>query len=194
MNNRTIRNSSHTAHTRGSGRIEDACGESPAASLLWSSSLGEVQIIRSLFVHHSFIIRFYSCIMLRKPAKRYVTVSWGDFRVSWEHLGEFWGDLGSSGGHFGRSWGSLRELLGGLGVVLGGLGKIDRFFDRFWSPKGCRMGAIWEAKMKQNQIQNETKFKKVLESTALQDRLGAVLGRFGRPPRCHVCCCYRHNT
>ena len=112
-------NSFHTALSRGSGRIEDACRESPAASLLWLRSLGEVQIIRSLFVHHSFIIRSYSCIMQTKPSKRYVTVSWGDFWVSWEHLGESGGDLGGSWGHFGGSWGSLRELLGGLGVVLG---------------------------------------------------------------------------
>ena len=80
-------NSFHTALSRGSGRIEDACGESPAASLLWLRSLGEVQIIRSLFVHHSFIIRSYSCIMQTKPSKRHVTVPRGDFWVSWEHLG-----------------------------------------------------------------------------------------------------------
>ena len=73
---------------KGSGRIDDACGESPAASLLWLGSLGEVQIIRSVFVHHSFIIRSYSCIMQTKPSKRHVAVSWGDLWVSWEHLGE----------------------------------------------------------------------------------------------------------
>ena len=42
-------NSFHTALSGGSGRIEDACGESPAASPLWFISLGEVQIIRSFF-------------------------------------------------------------------------------------------------------------------------------------------------
>ena len=52
----------------GSGRIEDACGESPAASLLRLRSLVAVRIIRSLFVHHSCIIRSYSCIMQRNPS------------------------------------------------------------------------------------------------------------------------------
>ena len=75
-------------HRRGSGRIEDACGESPAASLLWLRSLGEVQIIRSLFVHHSFIIRSHACTMQTEPSKRHVTVPRGDFWVSWERLGE----------------------------------------------------------------------------------------------------------
>ena len=63
MNTVSMYNSFHTALSRGSGRIEDACGESPAASLLWLRSLGEVQIIRSLFVHHSCIIRSDSCII-----------------------------------------------------------------------------------------------------------------------------------
>ena len=35
------------------GFIEDACGESPAASLLWGSTLLEIHIVRSLFAHYS---------------------------------------------------------------------------------------------------------------------------------------------
>ena len=45
-------NSFHTALSRGSGRIEDACGESPAASpfgyVLWVNF--------KLFVHYSFLL------------------------------------------------------------------------------------------------------------------------------------------
>ena len=44
-----------TRRSGGSGRIEDACGESPAASYFGLLSLGAVQIIRSLFVHYSFL-------------------------------------------------------------------------------------------------------------------------------------------
>ena len=48
-----------TRRSGGSGRIEDACGESPAASYFGFFLLGEVQIIRSFFVHYSFNIVFY---------------------------------------------------------------------------------------------------------------------------------------
>ena len=101
-------NSSHTALSRGSGRIEDACGESPAASLLWLRSLVEVQIIRSLFVHHSFIIRSYSCI---------------DF-------GSKKGSGGVSGGVPGLSWRVLGGSRGPLGGVLGRPGAIS--VKTFW--------------------------------------------------------------
>ena len=67
--------------------IEDACGESPAASLLWFISLGEFQIIRSLVVHYSLFICDHSLSTKTKSSKSDVTVSWGDFGVSWEHLG-----------------------------------------------------------------------------------------------------------
>ena len=44
--------------------------------------------------------------------------------------------------------------------------------------------------MEQNRTQNETKNKMIFEmqKVTLQDRLGAVLGRFGGPPACHFCC------
>ena len=71
-NNWRIPSIFHTAHSsRGSGRIEDACGGSPAASLLffvgWSSNYSF--IIRSSFVHYSF-------------------------RWSWGVLGRSWGGPG----------------------------------------------------------------------------------------------------
>ena len=40
INNISIPDSSHTAFLRVSGRIDDACGESPAADLLWVTFLG----------------------------------------------------------------------------------------------------------------------------------------------------------
>ena len=67
--------------------IEDACGESPAASYFGLLSLGDVQIMRSLFVHYSLFICDHSLIMQTKPSKSDVPVSWRDFGVSWEHLG-----------------------------------------------------------------------------------------------------------
>ena len=87
MNNYSIPSWSHTALSGGSGRIEDACGESPAASYFGLLSLGDVQIIRSLCVHYSLLFGDHSLIMQTKPSKSDVTVSWGDFGDSWEHLG-----------------------------------------------------------------------------------------------------------
>ena len=55
MKNRAMYNSFHTALSGGSGRIEDACGESPAASYFGLLSLGDVQIICSLFIHYLLI-------------------------------------------------------------------------------------------------------------------------------------------
>ena len=40
INNISIPDSFHTAFLRVSGRIDDACGESPAADLLWVTFLG----------------------------------------------------------------------------------------------------------------------------------------------------------
>ena len=64
----------------GSGRIEDAGGESPAASLV--GLLPCFFIL--LFVH-------YSLIMQTKASKSDVTASWDDFGVSWGVLGASWG-------------------------------------------------------------------------------------------------------
>ena len=143
MKNRAMYNSFHTALSGGSGRIEDACGESPAASYFGLLSLGEFQIIRSLFVHYSLFICDHSLIMQTKPSKSDVPVSWGDFGVSWEHLGGSCGDLGGSWEGLGRSWGHLGGTLGWswgllgrlgrswdhLGVILGYLGAILNFFE-----------------------------------------------------------------
>ena len=68
----------------------------------------EVQISRSLFVHHSFIIRSYSCI---------------DF-------GSKKGSGGVSGGVPGLSWRVLGRSRGPLGGVLGRPGAIS--VKTFW--------------------------------------------------------------
>ena len=64
-----------TRRSGGSGRIEDACGESPAASYFGLLSLGDVHIIRSLVVHYVFFICHHSLSMQTKPSKSDVSVS-----------------------------------------------------------------------------------------------------------------------
>ena len=119
---------------RDSFYIEDACGESPAASLLRLFSLGEVQIIRPLVAHHSFINRSYSCIMQRSYPRDMLSVQ----EICYGILGRFLGLLGASWGVFRRSWG----LLGGLGKVLGrswgGLGWSWEVLGRSWGHTGFR--------------------------------------------------------
>ena len=111
-------NSFHTALSRGSGRIEDACGESPAASLLWLRSLGEVQIIRSLFV----LIRALCKRSHPKDMARYLGTTFGSLGSilgSLEAiLGALEGILGGLGGGLGASWGALGGVLGGSWAVL----------------------------------------------------------------------------
>ena len=136
MNNRTIHNSFHTALSRGSGRIEDACGESPAASLERGLSLQAFQIIRSLFDHYSFVGD-------RKRPNIDLGVSWG--HLGWllwglgVVLGGLWGVLGGPGvllegfwDVLGRSWGGLGEV---WGRPWGGLG-------RSWGDLGATFGAV----------------------------------------------------
>ena len=94
MKKRAMYNSSHTALSGGSGRIEDACGESPAASYF-----GYVRWVKfKLFVHYSFIIRSLVVLLHAlckrshpKDMLRYLGVTLGSlgagFGVSWEHLG-----------------------------------------------------------------------------------------------------------
>ena len=92
---------------RGSGRIEDACGESPAASLDREFAL--------LFR----IIRPLSFINQTDASKSDVTAAWDEFWVSWAVLGAFWGVLGVFSKALGRSWGGLGGSWGALGGVLG---------------------------------------------------------------------------
>ena len=98
MKNRAMYHDHLTRRSLGSGRIEDACGESPAASLLWFISLGEVQIIRSLFV----LIRALCKRSHPKDMARY--------------LGTTFGSLGSILGSLEAILGFLRAFWGVLGV------------------------------------------------------------------------------
>ena len=111
-------NSFHTALSGGSGRIEDACGESPAASYFGLLSLGDFQIIRSLFVHYSFLF-----VISRSVCKR------SHPKAMFRFLGAILGTLGSI-------LGGLEAILGGLGRVLGGLGDA---LGAFWG----HLGGSW---------------------------------------------------
>ena len=121
----------------GSGRIEDACGESPAASYFGLFPWVKFKlfahysfIIRSLFVHYSIFICEHSRIMQRKPSKSDVPVpgailgSLGSILGSLEaFLGAPEGIFGGLGGLFGRSWGVLGCLGGSWGALGGVLGR-----------------------------------------------------------------------
>ena len=90
----------------------------------------------------------------------------------------FWVVRGVSGGHLGAflgrprvsgraSWGLLRGpggILGGSWAVLGrswsdflSSSIFDRFFDRFWSPKGCPKEGIWGPKTELKTTKNRSK-------------------------------------
>ena len=91
--------------------------------------------------------------------------------------------LGASWALLGASW----RLLRALGTLLGALEAILGFQVDFLKNFGPKRGAKRDPKWHQNGTQNEPKSKTNLdiEKEALQDRLGAVLGRswviFGRP-------------
>ena len=129
--------------------------------------------------------------MQRKPSKSDVTVSWGDFGDSWEHLGGSGGDLGASWEGLGRSWGHL-------GVVLGALGPSWPILGPSWGDLGLSwgdlefFGSILVAKRvpkrrhfgspNRRKIDPKTRSKFKSEKVASWDRLGSILGRFGRRP------------
>ena len=98
--------------------------------------------------------------------------SWGGLGGSWGALG---GVLGTSWAVLWRSWGDI------LSSPIFHIFLIDfgPRFDRVWSPKGCPEGGPREPKIDQNRTQNESKFKTIFksENIALQEPLGAVLGR-----------------
>ena len=144
LKNRTNNATFHTALSRGSGRIEDACGESPAASLFTLHSGGHIQSIRSLFVHHSFIIRS-GCVpvVTFKLFVHYSFIIRSLFvliRASCKGslLGRSWGRLEAILGHLGPSWGDLGDVLGRLGGILGRLGSL---LERSWAVLGRPRGS-----------------------------------------------------
>ena len=97
----------HTAPPRGSGRIEDACGESPAAPL--------VKVLRSAYI----LFEHYSHESIPERCYGFLERFWGLLGG----VGGIWGGLGGllgwSSGVFGRSWRGLGGVLGGLGTLLG---------------------------------------------------------------------------
>ena len=70
-----------TRRSGGSGRIEDACGESPAASYFGLLSLGEVQIIRSLFVHYSLLFVHYANEAIQESCYGFLGRFWSPDRL-----------------------------------------------------------------------------------------------------------------
>ena len=89
-------------------------------------------------------------------------------------------------GGFELAWGRVSAVEAGLSAVEAGRPRAVP--ERPWiAPRGAqeRPGAIQEAaRAIQNGIQNGSKFKTMFKSekVALQDRLGAVLGRSWAPP------------
>ena len=79
----------------------------------------------------------------------------------------------------GLSWGALGVLLGRSWAVLGRSGGAGRFLVDFLSDVGANLAPKRDSKSDQNGAQNRPKSKTNfdIEKEALQDRLGAVLGR-----------------
>ena len=111
----------------GIGRIEDAYGESPAASLGWV--LPCMKFI--LFVHYSLIIRSLCKQMYPRAMLRLLGTILGS-------LGGSWGAPGGSWKLLKRSWGELTLQRGGAQTSLA---YLDRFLDPSWAPKGGQDGA-----------------------------------------------------
>ena len=113
--------------------IEDACGESPAASLDRVCSLLFYVINRSVFafIRAAFVHDANCCILERRYGfvGRFLGLLGGVGGIlgglgallgsSWGVLGWSWGVLGRSWALLGRSWAVLGEVLGGLGAILG---------------------------------------------------------------------------
>jgi len=101
--------------------------------------------------------------------------------------------LGASWGLLGCSWGGLEGFLGPLGRLLDPLesswrrSKTRQKQKAFLNPQKCFkksciqyfLSPFWEPKIDQNGTQNESKFNTIFKSekNALQEPLGAVLGR-----------------
>ena len=113
--------------------------------------------------------------------------SWLPFGALGCLLGASWGLLGASWCLLGRSWAPLGASWGALGRLLVPLGAVLRFEVDFWTDFGANLAPQRRPKRHQNGTPNGAKSKTNfdLKKQALQDRLGAVLGRswviFGRP-------------
>ena len=164
--------------------VEAAGLRTPAASHRPLPYFGYVPWVKfKLFVHYSFIIRSLFVLIRAlckgsqpKDMSRYLGATFGSLGSilgSFEAiLGALEGILGGLGGLLGSSWVVLGWSWGVLGRSWGVLGRswavlwrsysdtwsspiFDRFFDGFWSAKGCPKGAFWEPKWHQNRSQNE---------------------------------------
>ena len=95
-----------------------------------------------------------------------------------ERLGAILGPLGGVLGPLGEVLGPLGRLLDPLEAMHNIMSKPNDFLTKNPSVP-CLLGGRWEAKIDQNRTQNESKFKTIFKSekVALQEPLGAVLGR-----------------
>ena len=110
----------------------------------------------------------------------------GRFGGSWKVFWSSWGVLGDLLEGLGGLLDRLGGVLGGLGGILGALGSQKSFWTQqgpargqTYVPKGDQDGAQMGAKVCQNRRQNgpKSKTKTKTKKEALEDRLGAVLGR-----------------
>ena len=143
----------NTAHLKGSGRIENACGGTGGRSpRVWDWSRTLPEDFRNA-VRLSFRFGGRSGPYMRFGAGSFGThrslEALGPFRVSWVSLGLSWGYLGPvsglSWGCLGPSWGCLGAALvcvgpswGCLGAVLACLGPP------LWDPGGQEAGSQQE--------------------------------------------------
>ena len=95
------------------------------------------------------------------------------------HLGRSWRPLWASCGRLGRSWAVLEASWGPLGRLKSFWTQQGRVSGQTNVPKGGQDGAQMGAKVCQNRTQNgsKSKTKTKTKKEALEDRLGAVLGR-----------------
>ena len=95
--------------------------------------------------------------------------------ASWSLLGPLWALQGGSWDLLGASWAVLEATK----TTVEAKKKEERFRERKRTSGVKLTGHILEAKINQNRIQNESKFKTIFKSekVALQEPLGAVLGR-----------------
>ena len=105
--------------------------------------------------------------------------SWGGLGVSWAPLGPSWGGLGASWGLLGASWAAL----GRLKCDKDNMPQKDQLPDPQTSSRPSTWDSILGPKIDQNRTQNESKIKTIFknEKVALQEPLGAVLGRKNVP-------------
>ena len=117
-----------------------------------------------------------------------MTSSWGLLRLSWSLLGRSWSLLGRSWGGLGVSWEPLGPSWRRSKTTLSYHAKPDQLSDPSKLSHILFWGVILGAKIGQNGIQNESKFKTMFKSekVALQEPLGAVLGRSWAPPTSQI--------